>query len=142
MQGLRSIAAVVAGFGFMASTVMVGSIIATALFIPAGITAAQGGGAAASIPALYVAANLAVSLLGAVMGGWLSARIGSIAPLAHALALAIVTAVLAAYSAFQAPNNGQPGWYPLVVGIIGVAGVLLGGKLRAAAAAADSGVIA
>jgi hypothetical protein len=142
MQGLRSIAAVVAGFGFMASTVMVGSIIATALFIPAGVTATPGGAAAATIPVLYVAANLLVSLLGAVMGGWLAARIGAFAPLSHALALAILTAVLAAFSAFQVRDGAQPAWYPSVVGIIGVAGVLLGGKLRAAAAAADAGVIA
>ena len=40
------------------------------------------------MPVLYVAANLGVSLIGAVMGGWLAARIGAFAPLSHALALA------------------------------------------------------
>src|SRR3954464_992091 len=99
MQGLRSIAAIVAGFGFMASTVMVGSIIATALFVPGGLTTGQNGGAPRSMPALYVAAPLGVSLLGAVMGGWLAARIGAFAPLAHASALAVLTAALAAFSA-------------------------------------------
>jgi hypothetical protein len=142
MQGLRSIAAIVAGFGFMAATVMVGSIMATALFVPAGVTATQGGGAPVALPVLYVAASLLISLLGAVMGGWLAARIGAFAPLSHALALAILTAVLAALSALQAPDGAQPAWYPPVVGSIGVAGVLLGGKLRAAAAAADAGVVA
>jgi len=142
MQGLRSIAAVVAGFGFMASTVMVGSIIASALFVPAGMMATAGGGAPAPMPVLYVAANLVVSLLGAVMGGWLAARIGAFAPLSHALALAIVTAVLAAVSALHPAGGAQPAWYPPVVGIIGIAGILLGGKLRAAAAAGDAGVIA
>jgi hypothetical protein len=142
MQGLRSIAAVVAGFGFMASTVMVGSIIASALFVPSGMTGAQGGGAPAAMPVLYVAANLLFSLLGAVMGGWLAARIGAFAPLSHAIALAIVTAVLAAMSALHPGDGAQPAWYPPVVGILGVAGILLGGKLRAAAAAGDAGVIA
>ena len=66
MQGLRTIAAIVAGFGFMASTVMVGSIITTALFAPA------------SMPSFYMTANLGVSLIGAVMGGWLAARIGAL----------------------------------------------------------------
>ena len=130
MQGLRTIAAIVAGFGFMASTVMVGSIITTALFAPA------------SMPVFYMTANLGVSLIGAVMGGWLAARIGASAPLAHAAALAALTAVLSVFSAWHAVDSAQPAWYPLVIGIIGVAGVLLGGKLRAAAAEAEAGVIA
>jgi hypothetical protein len=134
MQGLRSVAAVVAGFGFMASTAMVGTILATALFIPGGLTGTGRGSAPASVPALYLAATLATSFLGAVFGGWLAARIGATAPFAHALALAAVTAVLAALSASQAVQVAQPGWYAIVAGTAGVAGVLLGGKLRAAAA--------
>jgi hypothetical protein len=142
MQGLRSIAAIVAGFGFMASTVMVGTIIATALFMPGGLEAAATGAVPAAPPAMYLVASLVFSFLGAVLGGWLAARIGSAAPFAHACALAALTAVLSVISAVQAPAAAQPGWYAIVVGIIGVAGVLLGGRLRALAAAADGAVVA
>ncbi len=142
MQRLRSVAAIVAGFGFMASTVMAGDLVATALFVPGGLTAAAGGGVPAAMPGMYLAANLATSALGALFGGWLAARIGARAPFAHASALAALTAVLSAAAAFQAPAGVQPAWYAVVIGIIGVAGVLLGGKLRAAAAEPGGAVIA
>ena len=137
MQGLRSIAAIVAGFGFMASTVMVGTILAAGLFLPAGQTAAAG-----SIPLMYVAANVVTSLLGGLFGGWLAARIGASAPFAHAIALAALTAVLAILSVRQAGGAAQAPWYPLAVGTAGVAGVLAGGKLRAAAASSPGAVVA
>jgi hypothetical protein len=142
MQGLRSIAAIVAGFGFMASTVMVGTIIATALFWPGGSTTTAGQEGIALMPALFVAARLGMGFVAAVMGGWLAARIGDRAPFAHAVALAVLTAVLAVLSAPHAPAETPAGWYPWVVAILGVAGVLLGGKLRAAAAEATGTVIA
>jgi hypothetical protein len=141
MQGLRSIAAVVAGFGFMASTAMVGTILAAALFIPGGAGSLTTGDVPASLPPAYFVANVATSFLGAVFGGWLAARIGAMAPFAHAAALAVLTVVVSVVSTFQAPG-AQPGWYAIVVGIIGVAGILLGGKLRAAAASSSGAVVA
>jgi hypothetical protein len=138
MQGLRSIAAIVAGFGFMASTAMVGTILAAALFIPGGAGSLTAGAVPASVPAAYFGANLATSFLGAVFGGWLAARIGAWAPFAHAAALAVLTAALSVASVFQAPPHAQPVWYAIAVGIVGVGGVLLGGKLRAAAASSGA----
>jgi hypothetical protein len=142
MQGLRSIAAIVAGFGFMASTAMVGTILAAALFIPGGSGSLTADAVPSSLPPMYLAANLSASFLGAVFGGWLAARIGASAPFAHAAALAALTAVVSVASVFQAPPGAQPGWYAIVVGIIGVGGVLLGGKLRAAAASSSGAVVA
>lgn len=143
MQGLRSIAAVVAGFGFMASTAMVGTMLAAALFMSGGPGAlASTAAVPASLPVMYLAANLATSLLGAIFGGWLAARIGVSAPFAHAVALAALTAALSVISAFQAPPGAQPGWYAAVIGIVGVGGVLLGGKLRAEAASPGGAVVA
>jgi hypothetical protein len=130
MQGLRSIVAIVAGFGFMVSTATVGRIVTTAL-VGAGALSTAAGGARA---AFYVAAGVAVSALGALIGGWLAARIASRAPFAHAVALAVLTGVLAALAGIRAPAGAQPAWYPVVMGITAVAGVLLGGKLRSAAA--------
>jgi hypothetical protein len=142
MQGLRSIVAIVAGFGFMASTAMVGTILAAALFIPGGAGSLATGDVPASLPAAYFAANFATSFLGAVLGGWLAARIGAWAPFAHAAALAVLTAILSVVSIFQVAPRAQPGWYAIVLGIIGVSGILLGGKLRAAAASSSGAVVA
>ena len=133
MTMLRSVAAIVAGFGFMASTVMVGTIIATALFIPGGLTAAESGAVPATLPIGYLAANMIVSMLGAVLGGWLAARIAMHAPFPHALVLAAIVAGMSVVTAVSVP---QPAWYSVVIGAIGVIGVLLGGWLRASAAAA------
>ena len=142
MQGLRSIVAIVAGFGFMVSTAMVGTILAAALFIPGGAGSLTTGAVPAALPVAYFAANFATSFLGAVFGGWLAARIGAWAPFAHALALAVLTAILSVASTYQAPSAAQPGWYAIVVGIIAVGGILLGGKLRAAAASSSGAVVA
>jgi hypothetical protein len=133
MQLLRSVAAIVAGFGFMVSTVMVGGIVTTALFGAGDLTANPGGAGVM----FHVAAGLAVSAVGALIGGWLAARIAARAPLAHAAALAVLTGVLAAIAGIRAPAGAQPAWYPVVMGIAAVSGVLLGGKLRAAAAGPD-----
>ena len=135
LGGLRSIAAVIVGFGFMAATAMVGSILATLLFIPGGLQTMAAGAPPPAVPPLYLAANLATGLAGAILGGWLAARIGDDAPMAHASALAALTAVMAIVSASHPPPGPQPSWYPLAIGAIGVIGVLAGGKLRAAAAA-------
>jgi hypothetical protein len=142
MRMLRSVAAIVAGFGFMASTVMIGSIVGTALFVPGGMQAAAGGALPAAVPPMYLATNLATSAAGAVLGGWLAARIAAFAPYGHAAVLAAIVAVLSAGSVASGPAGPQPGWYPAVIGVIGVAGILLGGKLRAAAAAAGAHVVA
>ncbi len=142
MQGLRSIVAIVAGFGFMTSTAMVGTILAAALFIPGGARSLATGDVPASLPAAYFAATFVTSFLGAVFGGWLAARIGASAPFAHAAALAVVVAIMSVASIFQAAPRAQPGWYAIVVGIIGMSGILLGGKLRASAASSSGAVVA
>jgi hypothetical protein len=139
---LRSVAAIVAGYGFMAVTVTVGIIIATALFAPAGMPPAENGTAASRLPVAYLAANLVISLLGAVLGGWLTARIAAFAPFGHAAALAAIVATLTILTVATAPAGTQPAWYPIVIGSLGVVGVLGGGMLRAAASATRGPVVA
>ena len=141
MRILRSIVAILAGFGFMASTVMVGSIIATAVLGPGGAGAPPGGSPATEMQPGYLVANAAVSALGAIVGGWLAARIGAFAPFTHAVVLAAIVAVLSLATILDAPAAPQPRWYPIALSTIVVAGVLLGGKLRAAAAAAAGPVV-
>jgi hypothetical protein len=141
MRILRSIVAILAGFGFVASTVMFGNIIATAVLVPEGASTPAGESPASEMQPVYLVANVAVSAMGAVVGGWLAARIGAFAPFAHAAVLAAIVAVLSLATMLDAPAAPHPRWYPIVLSTIVVAGVLLGGKLRAAAAAADGPVV-
>jgi hypothetical protein len=142
MRILRSVVAIVAGFGFMASTVMVGTIVATALFVPGGIQAAAAGVPAPALPRGYLVSSFVITAIGAILGGWLAARLATFAPYAHSAALAAVVAVLSLGSGANAPAGSQPEWYASAIGIVGVLGVLLGGKLRAAAARAGGHVVA
>lgn len=130
MRMIRSVAAILAGLGFMAATVTAGGLIASMAF---------GGGAPAGAsssgpPSSFLVANLATCGLGAVMGGWLAARFASYAPYGHAAVMAAIVAALSIGTATGAPAPGQPGWYPSALGLVAVLGVLAGGKLRAAAA--------
>lgn len=110
MRMLRSAASIAAGLGFLTST----RIVAASVGLPA--------------------ANLTIGAFGAVLAGWLTARIAGFAPYGHATALAAVVAVLSIVSASNDTAVPQPAWYPAAAGIVVVVGVLLGGKLRAAAA--------
>ncbi len=129
MRIFRSVAAVVAGLGFMAATATVGMLIASLALNRETPDVRLTSAAFSTFLFLYVV----FCGLGGVFGGWLTARIGSSAPYAHAAALAAVVAVLSIEVAMAVPTPGQPGWYPSLLGIVAVTGVLLGGKLRAAA---------
>jgi hypothetical protein len=125
MRPLRSLTAVVAGFGFMTTAVLIGTNLVGVLLHAAGY------------PNLMVGAGLLVAGLAAVMGGWIAGRIAVVAPLQHAMALAALLALLTTMMMGGELPPGTPGWYPGVVGGVGVAGVLLGGWLRSAAAHAQ-----
>ena len=139
MHVLRSIAAVLVGLAFMAATTAVWTIVANATLLPGGPDAASGS-PYRMMTYLYV--NLVVCGVGAVLGGWLTARTAPSSPYAHAAVLAAIIAVISIPSATGAPAPAQPHWYPAALGVIAVVGVLLGGKLRAAAASANGPVVA
>lgn len=122
MQLLRSVAAVLAGLGFMLSTVLIGTGIIGVLFLSGGMVRA------------YIVASLALSTMAAIFGGWLAARIAGRGEMLHAAALAGVMAAMTLSIVLGERPEGQPGWYAPVVGALGVAGVLAGGWLRASAA--------
>ena len=124
MQAFRSVVAVAAGLGFMLTGAMVGTSLSGALLLAAGM------------PDAYIAVSLVISALVGVLGGWLTARIGGRQEFQHAAALAALFAVLTVIAVSSAPAQGQPAWYAPVVGALGVAGVLVGGWLRASAAEA------
>jgi hypothetical protein len=138
MRILRSVAAIAVGLGFMAATVRTGTLVASGLI---------GGGPEAGNPApmataTYLYVNLAICGIGAILGGWLAARVASFAPYGHAAVMAAVVAVLSITTVTGAPAPSYPGWYPSALGFVAVLGVLLGGKLRAAAASAAGPVVA
>jgi hypothetical protein len=118
---LRGAVAVLVGYLFMAATAVIGGIVARDA-VPE------------TFPAAFVAVNLAFRAFGAVIGGWLAARLGATRPLLHAIALAAVVGTMAAVSASAGSPGARSGWYGPAIAAIGVGGVLLGGSLRAAAA--------
>jgi hypothetical protein len=138
MRIMRSVAAIAVGLGFMAATVTVGTLVASALI---GGGELADGKPLATPKATYLALNLVTCGLGAILGGWLAARIASFAPYGHATVMAAVVAVLSITTATGTPP-AHPGWYPTVLSLVAVLGVLLGGKLRAAAAAGAGPVVA
>jgi hypothetical protein len=131
MRFLRSVAAIAVGLGFMAATVTVGILAASTLI-----------GDGPTPMATYLSVNLAICGIGAILGGWLAARIASFAPYGHAAVMAALVAVLSLTTATGTPAPAYPGWYPSVLGLVAVLGVLLGGKLRAAAASGAGPVVA
>lgn len=136
MRILRSVVAIVAGFWFMATTVWVGTLVAARVLMPDDI---YNGTIPATLPAAYLAALLAVSALGSLMGGWLAARIAPFAPFAHACVLAAMSAAMSVNLLIMPRDAPQLWWYAVANSVIGALGVLLGGKLRAAAAAGYRG---
>jgi hypothetical protein len=113
MRILRSVASIVIGLGFLAATTRVVALV---------------GGA-------NVYLSLFAGVVGAVLAGWLTARLAPSSPYAHAATLAVIVAVISVPSSTGAPAASQPSWYPAAIGLTAVLGILLGGKLRAAAAA-------
>jgi hypothetical protein len=127
MRVMRSVAAIIAGLGFMAATVTVGTMVAGS------VLGAGDGKPSALAVATSLYANLLICGVGAVLGGWLAARVASYAPYGHASAMAAIVAVLSITTATGVPAPAYPGWYPTALGLVAVLGILLGGKLRAAA---------
>lgn len=119
---IRSIAAVTAG--------LVVTIVLVLILTPlAGMIAGVPMGAPPNT--LYLVLNLIASALAGFAGGEVAVRIAHYAPHGHVIALAGVILLLALPSVFSAPAPGQPGWYPLVISIVGPASVLIGGMLAA-----------
>jgi hypothetical protein len=139
MRIIRSVAAIAGGLGFMAATVTVGTLLASAIL---GNPTSADGKHSEAVSTAYIVVSLLICGIGALLGGWLAARIASCAPYAHASVMAAIVALLSVTTATGAPAAGQPDWYPSALGLVAVFGILLGGKLRAAAAAGGGTVVA
>jgi hypothetical protein len=124
---IRSIAAVLAGYVAMFAGVTLATILAAWIML---------GGFEPVLPTpAYLAVNLAYSLFFAALGGYVTARIASISPMGHVWVLTAIVAVLAVLVLLVSSGPGQdrqPAWYPYAILVVGIVGIPLGGKLRAA----------
>ena len=112
----------------MTIVVMVGVALAAAILIGSGAMIPDG--PASPPPAGYLTANLIISLLAAVLGGYTTARIVGPRSLVQVIVLAAIVLALGLVTALTAgTGTGQPTWYLYVVPIIGAVGVLAGGHL-------------
>src|SRR5213595_3258330 len=132
MRIIRSIAAVLAGLGFMAATATIGMLVAS-LALGRETPEIR---LTSSAFSTFLFLNLVFCGIGGILRGWLTARIGYTAPYPHAAAFATLVALFSIEAAIAGPSVGQDWCYPSVLGIVAVTGVLLVGKVRGAARAA------
>ena len=104
-----------AGYVAMAIIVVVGVSVAARLFVSPDDQLIGVG---------YLIANIAVSLAAALVGGYVAARLGEEN---RSLATGILAALVLAVGLAMERQTGQPGWYAVLIPVIGAAGVLLGG---------------
>jgi hypothetical protein len=118
-KALRSVLAVLAGFALMISLVIACNLLATrAMNIPGHPTPG------------YLVVSAAFSLLAAVAGGWLAARLSGYNPMHHALALAMLLGLLSLAMLIE-PSPAQPYGYQLLMAALPPFAALTGGYLAA-----------
>lgn len=128
---MRSIICVVAGFVVVMAVVIGGTAAATELIVEGGLEGAASR-PASTLPPTYFAANLIVSAMGALLGGWVTARMAPDREMLHVFALAglIILMSLPALLGYGPSTPGQPAWYVYTLPVLGVGGAILGGWLR------------
>lgn len=120
---LRTFLALVAGF--VAATIGVLAFTALSVFV------FFGGDMTAEPTPPYLAFNLAYTLVFAVVGGWVAARVARERPLLHGFLLAAVMISLSIPSAIEGgPQPGQPTWYPWALVLIAGVGAPTGALIR------------
>jgi hypothetical protein len=134
---LRGVGAVVLGYIIMAVIVMIGSVALLASVVPGGMAALKtmrGNPDAMPKPTpRYFAMNLTLSAIAALVGGWVTKRVAGEPSHSYVLALASMTVLLGALTAFKGTGaERQPTWYKVVIPLIGAVGVLLGARLAGA----------
>lgn len=110
---------------------LAGTAAATELIVEGGLFGAATG-PRSELPPEYFAANLVMSAMGAMLGGWVTARMAPAAEMAHVLALAVLIVLMSlpgllGYGESQAD---QPVWYIYSLPVLGVGAAILGGWLR------------
>jgi hypothetical protein len=128
---MRSIICVVAGFVVVMAVWMAGTAAATELIVEGGLFGAATG-PRSELPPEYFAANLVMSGMGAMLGGWVTARLAPSAEMAHVLALAalMILMSLPGVLGYGESQMDQPTWYVYALPVFGVSAAILGGWLR------------
>lgn len=133
---VRGIAAVIAGYVIMAAIVMAGTFALVAAFVPGGVAAMRAmrdNPAAMPKPSpRYYSMNIALSLVAAIVGGWVAAQIAGPAPRGYVISLAVVVLAMGLVSGFAPGSRGQATWYKLAIPLIGALGVAIGGGIAGA----------
>ena len=128
---MRSVICVVAGLVVMMAVVVAGTAAATELIVDGGLFGAATGPRSA-LPPTYFAANLIISGMGALLGGWVTARMAPSREMIHVLALAglVILMSLPGLLGYGESQADQPQWYIYILPFLGVGGALVGGWLR------------
>ena len=134
---MRSIIAVVAGFVVVMVVIVAGTAGVAVLIIPGGLDAAR----TTVPPPTYIAAHLLVSAMGALLGGWVTARMAPDREMLHVFALAVLVFLksVPALAGYGNPDGLQPTWYVYTLPIVSVAGAIFGGWLRSRVVVTESG---
>ena len=109
---------------------IIGGYVVLALIVIGGVwivAAALGVEDPGDISAGYLAANLVLSFVAAVAGGYAAAWIAGPLRLVATAILAVIVLVL---GLLMESGTGQPDWYPLALALVGAGGVAIGGWLR------------
>ena len=116
----------------MVIIVMASTFALAAAFVPGGLAAMRDPKTAAAMTPSprYMALNLAFSFVAAYFGGVVTMRIAARSPNGHLIALACVVLAMGVVSLFMRGAERQPGWYKLVVPLVGVAGIAASTVLR------------
>lgn len=129
---IRSIFAVVGGFVVVMVVVYAGTLAGTELLHPGGLAAAQDKPPEAT-PQSYYAFNVVISLMGAVLGGWVTARMAPSHEMLHVFTLAglMILMALPSVLGYGETAHLQPDWYKWLLPVLGAGGALFGGRMRA-----------
>jgi hypothetical protein len=135
---IRSVAAVAAGFATMVILVMMGTFAWVAVMVPGGMAAMRQNPDMANMkPSVgYLAMNLTLSFVAALLAGWITTRVASGGPVGHLVALACLVLVMSVVSAMGPGSGQQPGWYKVAIPLIGLAGLAMSAWLATGRAAA------
>ena len=122
---LRSVAAVIAGYVVMMVIVMAGTMALMAAFVPGGMQAMRNRETIESLPpsTRYLASNIVLSLMAAIAGGWATAKVATASPTGPLIALASVMIAMGIISALAPGAKRQPGWYKVLIPLVGAGGV-------------------
>ena len=124
---------ILAAYVLMAVITILGTIVATVLLVPGGVATMRAARTPGAVipepPASYLAANLIVSLAGAMAAGMFVMRYASPPPQRSILGLTGFVLLVGVSMALKGRQPGQPRWYPWIIPLVGAAGVWLGAMM-------------